>query len=120
MKDQSFCRISIRFTMKATVKKHILIATIYNILFKHRCYGKSKLAKDPTTSILPYFPKGTSLLRKKRQKLVNLVLYYGHSIGQASKRLKIKLSTAKMIVKRFRTDGTFFETRKQKLERLQN
>jgi transposase len=60
------------------------------------------------------------MLRKKRQKLVKLVLDCGHSIGQASKKLKIKLSTAKMIVKRFRTDGTFFETRKQKLERLHN
>ena len=106
--------------MKTIVKKPILIETIYNILFKHCYYGKNRLVKDRTTPILPYFPQGTSMLRKKRQKLVNLVLSCGHSIGQASKRLKIKLSTAKMIVKRFRTDGTFFETQKQKLERLQN
>jgi hypothetical protein len=31
-----------------------------------------------------------------------------YSIGKASSRLKIKLSTAKMIVKRYNTHGTFF------------
>lgn len=30
------------------------------------------------------------------------------SIGRASRRIKVKLSTAKMIVKRYRTQGDFF------------
>lgn len=40
-----------------------------------------------------------------------------YSIGKAAARLKLKLSTAKMIVKRFKDEGTFFEPRMFELKR---
>lgn len=46
---------------------------------------------------------------QRRQNLVDLVLEKSYSIGRAAARLKIKLSTAKMIVKKYRDHGTFFE-----------
>lgn len=54
-----------------------------------------------------------------RKALVDLVISMGFSIGQAARRLKVKLSTAKMIVKRFRTQGDFFESKRQRAERAQ-
>jgi transposase len=50
-------------------------------------------------------------LWQKRKKLIFFVMEKSYSIGKASSRLKIKLSTAKMIVKRYNTHGTFFEPR---------
>lgn len=44
---------------------------------------------------------------KKRQKLVDLVLAKKKSIAKAAKQLSIKASTAKRIVKLYRTTGTF-------------
>ena len=41
--------------------------------------------------------------------MVDLVIRKGYSIGRAAVRLKIKLSTAKMIVKKYRDHGCFFE-----------
>jgi hypothetical protein len=49
-------------------------------------------------------------------KLVSFVIDKSYSIGRAAKRLKIKLSTAKMIVKKFRDFGVFSEPRQQKLK----
>ena len=46
---------------------------------------------------------------KRRQQLVELVIDKNYSIGRASHRLKLKLSTAKMIIKKYRDHGTFFE-----------
>jgi transposase len=48
-------------------------------------------------------------LTQKRKKLIFFVNEKSYSIGKAASRLKIKLSTAKMIVKRFNTHGTFFQ-----------
>ncbi len=47
-------------------------------------------------------------LTQRRQNLVDLVLGKNYSIGRAAYRLKIKLSTAKMIVKKYRDHGRFF------------
>lgn len=44
---------------------------------------------------------------KKRMRLVNLVLEESYSIARAGRKLSIKPSTAKLIVKRFRETGTF-------------
>jgi transposase len=48
-------------------------------------------------------------LFQRRQSLVDLVIEKGYSIGRAAVRLKIKLSTAKMIVKKYKEHGRFFE-----------
>jgi hypothetical protein len=48
---------------------------------------------------------------------VNLVLDKGYTYLRASKKLRIKLSTAKLIVKRFKERGTFFDpTTKQDIK----
>jgi transposase len=53
-----------------------------------------------------------------RQRLVDLVISMGFSIGRAARKLKVKLSTAKMIVKRYRVRGDFFESKRLRAERL--
>lgn len=45
---------------------------------------------------------------KRRQQLVELVFEKSLSISKASKRLRIKNSTARLIIKRFEEDGTYF------------
>lgn len=40
-------------------------------------------------------------------------------IAEAARLLKIKYSTAKLIVKRYKDDGTFFESRQLKRKRLE-
>lgn len=50
-----------------------------------------------------------TIVTQKRKKLIYFVTEKSYSIGKASSRLKIKLSTAKMIVKRYKEEGTFFE-----------
>jgi hypothetical protein len=52
-----------------------------------------------------------------RKRLVRLVISKGFSIGKAARKTRVKLSTAKMIVKRFRTSGDFFESKKDRAER---
>ena len=44
-----------------------------------------------------------------RQSLVDRVLIQLQSIAKSAKELGIKPSTAKLIVKRYREEGTFFE-----------
>lgn len=56
-------------------------------------------------------------LTQKRKKLIFFVTEKSYSIGKAAARLKLKLSTAKMIVKRFRDEGTFFEPKLFELKR---
>jgi len=38
----------------------------------------------------------------------------GYLISRAAKKLKIKLSTAKLIVSRFRANRTYFQSKKEK------
>jgi len=45
---------------------------------------------------------------KKRQSLVRLVFEKHLSIAKAGRRLHIKPSTAKLIIKKYRLTGTFF------------
>jgi len=42
------------------------------------------------------------------------------SIAIAARRLGIKLSTAKLIIKKFKEDGTYFERKEDKIIRLEN
>lgn len=44
----------------------------------------------------------------------------GIAISSASKRLGLKLSTAKLIVKRYKDEGTFFEAKRSKDKRVHN
>lgn len=53
-------------------------------------------------------------------ELASLVLEESLSIGKSAKKVGIKLSTAKLIMKKYREEGTFFESRKDKKDRLQN
>lgn len=52
-------------------------------------------------------PQCTYSIMKKRQKLVDLVINHGMTIARAARKLFIKSSTAKRIVKIFRINGTF-------------
>lgn len=56
-------------------------------------------------------------LMQKRKKLIFFVTEKSYSIGKAAARLKLKLSTAKMIVKRYKDEGTFFEPKLFELKR---
>jgi transposase len=47
-------------------------------------------------------------------KLVSLVADKGFSIAKAGKRLKIKPSTAKLIVKKFKDNGIYFQSKEQR------
>lgn len=53
-------------------------------------------------------------------ELARLVLEECLSIGKSAKKVGIKLSTAKLIIKKYREEGTFFESRKDKQNRLKN
>ena len=64
-------------------------------------YGCTKIFKDLIAS--------KDIAIKKRQKLVNLVLSQQSSIAKAARKLMIKVSTAKLIIRRFKQTGTFFE-----------
>lgn len=75
------------------------------------CGGKSRRNARISLSVL-------TLLVQKRKKLIFFVTEKSYSIGKASSRVKIKLSTAKMIVKRYNTHGTFFEPRPRTPRRL--
>jgi transposase len=57
---------------------------------------------------------------QKRKKLIFFVIKKSYSIGKAASRLKVKLSTAKMIVKRYKIDGTFFEPKFEQTRRLKS
>jgi transposase len=47
-----------------------------------------------------------------------MVVQDGLLISKSGKRLGIKLSTAKLIVKRYRETGTFFESKEERVRRL--
>jgi hypothetical protein len=51
--------------------------------------------------------------------LVDLVLKKSYSIATSARRLGIKLSTAKLIVKKYREEGCFFEKREDRKARLE-
>ena len=65
----------------------------------------------PATKIRQDFPQSNSLSIQRRMQLVELVVKSNKSISKAAKMLSIKLSTAKLIVKRWRDDGTFFQSK---------
>lgn len=44
-------------------------------------------------------------------KLTSMVIDEGHSIARAAKKLNLKSSTAKLIMKRYRETGTFYQKR---------
>jgi transposase len=51
-------------------------------------------------------------------QLIEEVLNKSTPISIISKKLDIKLSTAKLIVKKYKEEGCFFEKRSSRLERL--
>lgn len=55
-------------------------------------------------------------LFQRRQRLIALVMEKGFSIGKASGRVGIKLSTAKLIVLRFKRTGTYHLRKEDKEE----
>jgi len=54
------------------------------------------------------FPQGKAIYIQKRQTLVSCVIDSGESLTKVAKRLKIKLSTAKLILKKYRNTGILF------------
>jgi transposase len=52
-------------------------------------------------------------LSQTRIKLIKLVLERSASIAKAASKLSLSLSTAKLIVKRFKTTGTIFQKRNE-------
>lgn len=52
-----------------------------------------------------------------RKQLIYSVIEDDRSISKTAKKLGIKLSTAKVILKRYKTDGSFFETKADKQKR---
>jgi len=66
---------------------------------------------------MPNYPSMSILhLYQKRKRLVAFVVEEGYLISKAAHKLNIKLSTAKLIVNRFRRDGTYFQSKKEKIE----
>ena len=55
-------------------------------------------------------------LTQKRQKLVKMVLEDGWTINKARKKLGIKPSTAKLIIKKYKTTGTFSSRNQQGID----
>jgi len=51
-------------------------------------------------------------------KLVDMVINKQIPVSKASKKLEIKLSTAKLILKKFKEESSFFESRAQKKKRI--
>ena len=51
----------------------------------------------------------TSLISKKRKKLIEMVASLKKTIVQSARQLKVKLSTAKLILKKFKETGSFFD-----------
>jgi hypothetical protein len=59
-------------------------------------------------------------LTKTRQRLVREVMEEKRSLMLTAERLRIKLSTAKVILKRYKTKGTFFETKNDQRKRKES
>lgn len=55
-----------------------------------------------------------------RIKLTTLVIDDSLSIAKSAKKVGIKLSTAKLIIKKYKQEGTFFESRTEKKKRIEN
>ncbi len=52
---------------------------------------------------------------KKRVKIIDMIINQGNSIKKAAKLLKIKASTARMILKKYKEEGKIFK-RKVEME----
>lgn len=57
------------------------------------------------------------LLTQTRKKLVELVIEDQRSISKTASKLGIKLSTAKIIIRKYKLTGEFFESRTDKAKR---
>jgi transposase len=64
--------------------------------------------------------KVNSTLSQKRKQLVKEVIENNQLISKAAKKLNLKLSTAKLIVKRYREEGSFFESKTEMVKRIEN
>lgn len=71
----------------------------------HRTYAKISFAV-------------TFALCQKRQQLVDMVVHEERSISKIARRLGIKLSTAKLIIRNYKTDGRLFESKADRAVRL--
>jgi transposase len=57
---------------------------------------------------------------QKRVRLTSLVFKNSLSISKAAKMLGIRPSTAKLIIKKYKQDGTYFQSKKDKQKSLEN
>jgi len=55
-----------------------------------------------------------SFIIQNRKLLVELVVQNERSLTKTAKKIGIKLSTAKLILRRFKKTGTYYQTEKQK------
>jgi len=55
----------------------------------------------------------------KRIKLTHYVIEREMSIAKAARKLNIKLSTAKLIIRKYKLEGTYFEKIDQRRARLE-
>jgi len=55
-----------------------------------------------------------SFIIQNRKLLVELVVQNERSLTKTAKKIGIKLSTAKLILRRFKQTGTYYQTEKQK------
>lgn len=51
-------------------------------------------------------------------ELVREVIENNSNISEAARKYRLKISTAKLILKRYKEEGTFFESRKNRRERV--
>jgi hypothetical protein len=58
---------------------------------------------------------GSSLIIQRRESLVQTVIEKGLPLSKAARRFNIKLSTAKLILKRFKETGRFFPKKCKKM-----
>lgn len=56
--------------------------------------------------------KYAKIYQSRREQLIEMVFEKNRPINKASKRLGIKYSTAKLIVKKYKETGTFFMKKK--------
>ena len=77
------------------------------VIFYNSKVKTSKTQDAEPHQICKNYLIGILHITQKRQKLVKLVLEDGWSINKARKKLGIKPSTAKLIVKKFKSTGTY-------------
>lgn len=89
------------------------INTVFYIInFKQKKDGKNRRTSSKEIRQDRYL--GNLDVIQLRKRLVQEVIEEERSLSKTAQKLGIKLSTAKVIIKRFKEEGTFFQKKKDK------